>query len=346
MGNSRKKKVITRQNVGIDISKKDLKVCFMQEEENGNVFVKGTRTFSNGKKGFDDLLSWCEQKSVDGMAYRLCMEATGIYHENLAYFLVEHGLSVSVVLATQAKAYAKSLNLSNKTDKADAKMLARMGIERRLALWKPISPQMRQLKQLTRERVSLLEDKTAIGNRLHALEHSHRPDLDAIKRAKKRIGLAESQIKEVEKEIDRRIKEDEELSGRVENICRVKGISVVTVATVIAETDGFALFTSRSQLASYAGYDVVHRESGTSIRGKSRISKKGNSHIRRAMYFPAMSLVRHEACFKQLFERILKKTAIKMKAYVAVQRKALLLIYTLFTKNIPYDPEYYKTIRS
>ena len=114
----------------------------------------------------------------------------------------------------------------------------------------------------------------------------------------------------------------------------------MTAITIIAETNGFELITHKSQLVSYAGYDVVERQSGTSVYGKTRISKKGNSHIRRCLYFPALSVVKYNKEFNDLFVRVRDRTQIKMKGYVAVQRKLLVLIYTLYKTNQPYDPEY------
>ena len=88
---------------------------------------------------------------------------------------------------------------------------------------------------------------------------------------------------------------------------------------------------------------MTQKESGSSVKGRSRISKKGNSHIRRALYFPAITIAQHEPHFKQLFERVHSRSGIKMKGYVAVQRKMLILIYTLFKNNVPYDPNYHTT---
>ena len=106
-----------------------------------------------------------------------------------------------------------------------------------------------------------------------------------------------------------------------------------TVATILAETNGFLLFKNAGQLISYAGYDVVQNESGTHI-GKTRISKKGNSRIRRALHLPALNVVRYEvAPFMQLFNRTLDKHHIKMKSYVAVQKKLLVIIYALWKKQ-------------
>ncbi len=331
---------VIKQNVGVDISKDDFKVCFYRLDQNGNKSTNGSRTFNNTLAGFMAFMKWIESKRIDSLTVRITIEATGVYYENLSYFLNDNGYRVSVVLPNKSKDYAKSLNLKTKTDKEDAKMLGQMGIERDLFQWQPISTKMRILKQLTRDRVSILREKVVLNNKIHALNHSFEPNKKVLKRSKQRLKLLNEQLKEVEKEIEQTVKADELLNAKVTNICKVKGLGIITVATVIAETNGFLLFTSRSQLTSYAGYDVVEKESGTSVKGKPRISKKGNTHIRRALYFPAITLVKYEPQFKQLFDRVVERSAIKMKGYVAVQRKALILIYTLFKNNTPYDSNY------
>jgi len=331
---------VVKQNVGIDISKADFKVCFFHLDSNGRKSIKGTRTYKNTAAGFEQFHNWICKKIVIEIGVHITLEATGVYYENLTYFLVENNYLVSVLLPNQSKAFAMSLNLKTKTDKVDARMLGQMGIERDLPKWLPLSDNMRILKQLTRDRVSLLDEKTALSNKLHALNHSYKPENSVIKRLKQHQKLIIKQLSQVEKEIRQNVEKDEVLNQKIANICMVKGLGIITVATIVAETNGFVLFTSRSQLISYAGYDVVQRESGSSIKGKTRISKKGNRFIRRALHFPAITMVKHEQQYKQLFERILDRTSIKMKGYVAVQRKALILIYTLFKNNEPYNPNY------
>ena len=118
------------------------------------------------------------------------------------------------------------------------------------------------------------------------------------------------------------------------------------MATVLAETNGFTLFKSISQLVSYAGYDIIDNQSGNHT-GKTKISKKGNSRIRRALHLPAFNLVRWDVGgFKPFFERILARHHHKMKAYVTVQRKLLILIYTLWRKNEEYKPQLKGTFRN
>ncbi len=99
------------------------------------------------------------------------------------------------------------------------------------------------------------------------------------------------------------------------------------------------MIKNKAQLVSYAGYDVVENQSGTSINGKTKISKRGNSFIRRALHFPALTTIKYNPSLKELYDRVLEKTRIKMKAAVAVQRKLLVLVYTLYRKDECFDPQ-------
>ena len=150
----------------------------------------------------------------------------------------------------------------------------------------------------------------------------------------------EKQLQKVEQQIRVHIRSDATVAEKVENISKIKGVALLTVATVIAETNGFALFNNIGQLIKYTGYDVVENQSGTRI-GKTKISKKGNSHIRRILYMPAISAVNcNQKPFADLFNRIYQRTGIKMKGYVAVQKKLLVYIYTLWKKNEAFDENY------
>lgn len=235
----------------------------------------------------------------------------------------------------------QSYNIKTKNDIVDAKLLGQMGLERNLKRWKSLSPNMRTLKKLCRERVMLLNEKTTVCNRLHAEKSSHQPYDDIIERYEDRIEFIKQQIQMVEKQVKSIIQSDEILAPKVDLICKIKGVGIITTATIIAETDGFTLIKNRAQLISYAGYDVVENQSGSSINGKTKISKKGNKYIRRALHFPALGAVRREPVFTALYERVFDRTKIKMKGYVAVQRKLLVLIYAIFKNDLEFDPEFH-----
>ena len=331
---------ILKQNVGVDIAKLEFKASFWELRADQSTRIKGSRTFNNTPTGFKHFLTWVTKKTVTDCSVQITLEATGVYHEQLSHFLYDNAYRVNIILPNLGKAYARSLNLKSKTDKVDAAMLGRLGIERNLFEWKPTSPNVLIIKQLCRDRVQILNTKTALLNRMGALLSSYEPNPSAIKRMKQRLNLLELQLKEVNAEIETNIKKDNILHQKVDNICQIKGVSLITVAAIIAETNGFELFTAREQVVSYAGYDVVQRQSGSSIKGKTKISKKGNKFIRRALYFPAICVVKYEPKFKQMYERIVKKSKAKMVAYVAIQRKILLLIYALFKSGKTYDPNY------
>ena len=108
----------------------------------------------------------------------------------------------------------------------------------------------------------------------------------------------------------------------------------------MAETNGFELIKNKRQLTSYAGLDVREKQSGTSVKGKPKISKKGNRNLRKALHFPSMTAVKRNDEHRELFHRIVSRTGIKMKALVAVQRKLLELMYILYKTKSFYEASY------
>jgi len=339
-------KIIIKQNLGIDVDSKELKVSLQVLLSDLTIKVKGSRKFKNTLKGFEQLKEWLEKKRLKDLVISITMEATGVYYENLAYYFQEQdSYVIHVVLPNTSNAYMKSLNLKSKTDEIDAKALGQMGLERKLATWEPISEQMRDLKKLVRERLRLLREKTMVSNQLHAESASYHPSSTAFVRYEKRLVFLNGQVKEIEKELQQVISQDEELQERIDNVCTAKGVGLITAVGVIAEYNGFILFKNRNQITSYSGFDVVKNESGTSIRGKTKISKRGNSYVRQMLYMAAMSAAVNDEHHKAYYLRIVSKTGIKMKGNVAIQRKLLLLIYTLFTNNIPYDPKHHLVVQ-
>ena len=177
-----------------------------------------------------------------------------------------------------------------------------------------------------------------MSNPYFCLQHS------CVVRYEERLFYLDGQMAEIEKELKSDVKADEQLQKRVDNVCTAPGVGFTTAIGLIAETDGFTLFENRKQLVNYAGYDVIQNESGKSIHGKSKISKKGNSYIRHILYMPAMSAAKHNEQYNKLYDRIFDTTKIKMKGNVAIQRKLLLLVYTLYKNGTDFDPLYQQKI--
>lgn len=326
--------------VGIDISMDDFHACIKLRTETDDIKIKGTRTFENTEKGFKECLSWALKQQKGNCSLRFIMEATGVYYENLAYFLYANDQRVSVVLANKIKNYVKSLNVKTKTDKVDSKVIAGFGIERKLEDWQPMSPVYKNLRDLCRELLSIKKEKQRAKSQLHALEKAHEKLDTILKLKREQINFFEKAIKLIRKDIKATIDKDAVLKEKVRKIETAPGLGFETVVILICETNGFALFNNIRQLVSYAGMDVTHNESGK-YKGKTRISKRGNARIRQALYMPSMSAVRANEPIKELYERVNERNPdIKRKGIVAGMRKLLILTYTLWKKDEEYNRDY------
>jgi transposase len=334
--------VIVKQNVGIDISKESFVACLCFQDGNGTLSFGKPVQFFNNKTGLNQFVKWLRKYCSPDLPVRLTMEATGVYHESLAVHLHKLKFNVSIVLPNKVKYYAKSLNIKTKTDGVDARTIARMGIEQNLSLWIPPRIIDQKLRSLTRYLQELKEQKLMTGNYLEALNHSVFCEAFVIKSQKALLQIIEKQIKECEEQIVKTIKSDVDVFHKVKNLETIPCIGLSTVAIIIAETQGFTLFTNRKQLTSYSGLDVVERQSGTSIKGKTAISKKGNKRIRNALYFPAIVASMHNKPLKEDYQRIIAHKSHKKIGITALQRKLLLLMYTLWKKNETFQPEIQK----
>lgn len=329
------------QCVGIDMAKDKFDAClYMYNRGTDEGCHTDSVEFPNNKHGFNQLTKWVRKEAVKGCNVTFLMEATGVYHEPLAYHLNKLKQTVYVVLPNKARDFANYEGIKTKTDNMDARCLALLGCyDRKLKSWAPPKPIYVELRQMTRFRIHLQKIKDSISNQLEALNHSQSPDKGIVAYYNKLIDKIDNIAEKNDSAIMDKVAEDKELKAKVDNIYTAKGLGYLTIITVIAETQGFNLITSRKQLASYAGLDVVAKQSGPQDP-KRKISKKGNAYIRAALYFPAMSACRYNPQIKELYDRICKKhPKVKMIGLVAAMRKLLLLIYTLWKSNKAYDPE-------
>lgn len=330
-----------KYSVGLDVSSANIHACFSVIDFEQRVKVISSKVIDNCPKGFEALISWVEKcRKIKELPLVIGMEATGIYHEECAYYLHEKEYAVCVILPNYAKKYLQASGLKSKNDKIDAKGLAQMLAERSFRLWEPMGKFYYQLRGLTRQQESLSEIKTGISNQLGAANRGAYKNKDVIKQLKETIKFLEKQIAEIEKKIVAHLKSNPEIKEQVENVLTIKGIGVITLAILLAETNGFLLFNSARQLVSYSGYDIVENQSGKH-RGKTKISKKGNGHIRRALFFPAFTAITHKCKpLLNLYNRTFENHKIKMKSYVAVQKKLLILAYTMWKKNEAFKEDY------
>jgi transposase len=301
-----------------------------------------SKTFPNTTKGFEPFVAWVNKLTEADVPVRFVMEATGVYHESLAYYLDENGYEVSIVLPNKISNYVRTLEKKTVTDQTASEAISLFGLERKLDQWSRPKGIFKKLRQLTRERSQLIELRTICKNQLHAEQAEAEPHKKSIIRLKKRIELLNNQEQEIRTELKEFIKTDAEVQRFVILLCSISGVGLLTAAAVLGETNGFDLIRNKRQLTSYAGLDVQEKQSGTSVRGKPRISKKGNKHLRKAMHLPALAAIRHDERYKAVFARLVSRHGIKMKAAIAVQRKLLEMMFTVFKKQEKYDKDYFK----
>jgi transposase len=283
---------LLKQVLGIDVAQKELVVTLGRMHDDLTIELYAYNVFNNTEKGFLKLTEWVNKLTDNEIKVRYVMEATGVYHQKFAYYLDEKGEDISIVLPNKISNYMRTLDIKTITDKTCSEGIARFGLERKLDNWKKTKEIYRLLKQLTRERRQITDERTIVKNQLHAEETEAMPLFSSIERLKKRILFLNTLEKEIKNEIEISVKEHKELMMDIRNICTIPGISILTAATIIGETNGFELIRSKKQLASYAGLDVKEKLSGTSVKGKPSISKKGNRHLRSCLHLPALSTIK------------------------------------------------------
>jgi transposase len=334
----------SKQCIGIDISKDSFTACLCKQDLSGNLKFSKINSFQNLKKGFSEMIKWVKTEKEKDVEIVFLMEATGVYYESLAHYLHGQKQTVHVVLPNTSKHYFSSLNIKTKTDALDAKWLSQFGVERRHKAWNPPPPLILELRNLTRYLVQLTNQRTVLKNIKHSKESSFEVQKFIIQSNKALITQIDKQIEKCKIEIERLLKSDEILFEKVKKLLTIKGVGIMTIATILAETMCFEHFNNIKQLTSFAGYDVVQRESGSSVKGKTKISKKGNSYIRKAMYFPAVVSCTHNPLMKNVYARVIQNKPSKMVGQVAIQRKLLSLIFTLWKNGTTFNPEYKKIV--
>lgn len=190
-------KKIIKQVLGIDVAQKELVVCLGRMHDDWRSELHAGKTFANTSKGFLLLLEWVKKLADPDISVHYVMEATGVYHESLAYFLKDRDLIVSIVLPNKISNYARTLSIKTVTDKTASEAIAQFGLERNLDEWQKPLPIYKKIRQLTRERDQIILERTMTKNQLHAEQSEAQPNETSLKRINQRIGLLTKQEKEI-----------------------------------------------------------------------------------------------------------------------------------------------------
>ncbi len=331
---------VIKQVLGIDVAQNELVVTLGKMHNDFSIELYAYKVFKNKEIGFVALLDWVKKLTDTDIQVRFVMEATGVYHQKFAYYLNDNHYEVSIVLPNKISNYMRTLDTKTITDKTCSEAIAQFGLERKLDIWQRPQSIYKKLQQLTRERDQIVCERVTVKNQLHAESSEAEPHENSLSRLIARISFLTQQENEIKKDIETCINQDLNLKKEIDIICTIPGIGSLTAVIVLAETNGFELIRNKKQLASYAGLDIKEKLSGTSIKGKAKISKKGNRNLRKAMHLPALVAVKWDENFRNMYARIIEKHGVKMKALVAIQRKLLELIYVLYKNKMTYDKDY------
>jgi transposase len=318
--------------LGIDIAKLKFNVCLINQS--GKLKHK---VLPNTATGFEQLRDWLSKQGVEHV--HACLEATGTYGEALSLFLHEAGHTVSVINPAAIKAFAQSRLSRTKTDKVDAELIARFCLAQAPPLWTPLPPEVRELQALVRRLESLIEMRVAEENRL-----SSGITVEMVRASvEEHLSYLNEQIKRCQELIGNHINSNPSLKQQSELLDSIPGIAETTAALLLSEITDIRQYRSARQVAAYAGLVPRERQSGTSIRGRTRLSKIGNARLRRALYFPAITALRCSPFFQQWAEGLQKRGKSKMSVICAVMRKLVHLAYGVLKSGKPFDPEWAKT---
>ena len=319
--------------IGIDIAKDKFDVSLVHEDQPPQAAM-----FDNTQKGFNQFRRFLKKRKVT--AAHISMEATGVYYEALAHFLHQQGYSVSVINPLQIKAYAKSQMRRNKTDQVDAAIIADFCRTQIPPLWTPPDPAWYELRTLIRHLEDLESDRQRQRNRLNAAKSSAKPTASVLHNLQQHIDFLTQQIDAVKQAIQDHIDQHPDLKKQRDLLVSINGIGILTAAKLMAEYGDMQRYDSVRQVVAFAGLNPKHHQSGSSVRGKTHISKMGRSSIRAALFMPAVSAKKHNPLIQPLVQRLQEQDLCKMEIVVTVMRKLLHLVFGILKSGQPFDPNY------
>ncbi len=316
--------------VGIDVSKETLD-CHRQDRKNSKLHV------SNNPAGFKRIVKWIQASGKD---VHFCMEATGKLWEPLAEFLHKLGYRVSVVNPALIHAFGKSQFRRSKTDAIDAEIIADFCFKMEPLPWSPMDPDIRSLRDICRELAALKKTKTQVTNRMK----SGRLDQRALDSQMRMLKFITNEIQTLEKLAKTLVSENPALKSNAKLLQTIKGVGWRTAFTFLSELSMMDSFTSLRQIEAFCGLNPMIRESGSSVRGRSRISKMGNPVIRSMLYMAALTATRFNPPVAEFAKRLAAKGKNRKVIVCAASRKLLRMMVAVYRSKQPFDSRFNSTL--
>lgn len=311
--------------LGIDIAKHKFDAVLLADGG------KRHKVFDNNESGFVALADWL---GADTAGVHTCMEATGGLGDELALFLHERGIAVSIVNPVQIKAFGQSELVRTKTDKVDAGVIARFCRSQSPALWQPPSASIRELRALVRRCAALKE------MRVQELQRQAQGTASAQVNAslERTLTWLDDEIKTVSGAITALIRQDEAIRADHALLVSIPGLAAPSAAILLAEIPDFRAFSHNKQITAFVGLDPRDHQSGSSVNRRTHISRVGNARVRAVLYMCALSARRHNPALKAFADRLKENGKAPKAILVAVARKLLVIAYGVLKTRKPFQP--------
>jgi transposase len=316
-------------SVGLDVSKSTLDACLLIENK------RRAKQFDNDAAGHRQLLRWVH--SLAGkVSCHFCLEATGPYSQSVALFLVENGQKVSVINPARIRFFGLAQNQGNKTDKADAQLIAQYCRMQSPPPWRVACEEVRVLQEMVR-RLHALSDLIAQEKNRAQAPGQCKAVLQSSKRV---VSALEKELLRLKREVRAHVKAHDDLQRDSKLLQTIPGIGEITSWDILAEMPDVQEFDSAQSVAAYAGLAPREVRSGSSVRKQTTLSKRGNSRLRKAFYFPAVTALTWNPLIKSHYEKLRGKGKPKMVALAACMRKMLLICYGVLKHQKPFDEKW------
>lgn len=320
--------------LGIDVAKETLDIAMLDR------FHLAHHQFANTQNGYEQLSLWLERQQA--FSVHVCLEATGQYGDGVAEHLYMQGFTVSVVNPAKIKHYANSKLKRNKTDKADAELIAEYCLRQNPEIWSPPPASFKDLQALVRHLEDLQVNRQQEVNRLACGVHN----AIVVDSLRSLVAFLDEQIQLTKKAIQTHIEHHEELKRMQALLVTIPGIGKLSAAKILGEIRNILDFQSARQLAAYAGLTPRNFFSGTSVHKKSRLSKTGNANLRHILYLPAIVAKRYNPIIRTFCERLSQSGLRPMEVIGAAMRKLLHLVYGILKSGRSFDPNYLNKLQA
>jgi len=306
---------VSQPIVGIDVSKATLAVCHQVDSGVQHLEV------ANTPAGFRQLVR------CGGAASLYVLEATGPYYLAVAYHLVAAGAQVAVLNPLVVKRFIQMHLGKGKSDRKDAQWLLRYGQQQATPRWQPEEAVLVECRQLEQASELLIRQKTMVQNALEALQAQPVVSPVVLKQLRQTLQRLTKQVEQFETKLVATV--DQRYAAEMKLLCSIPGTGRKTAARLLLFAGGFPSFQNHRQLIAKAGLCPREFSSGTSVRGKARITKMGGALIRSKLFMCSWSARKANGACRALYDRLVAKGKNGKLALIAVCNKLLKQAYAI-----------------